>query len=420
MTHVHSDSITDCPAGGKKKGLLIAVRDNRVKGFSRLYHAHDDAEDLRHLLMERFGYAEEDIILMMDHKDVRNELWPTKTRIRTQIQLFVKDVSAGDHLFFYYSGHGHQVPCRHHTEPDGLDEEIWTCNGKEIMDNELKEWLVNPLPRGCKLFALWDSCHSHTILDLDHDDCNEPGNERQMGQSRESGSQSALRRVLPKRFWRNGATPIQRSAFTVSPYELRGRPVARVSVPEATLSAGSSPQRCKWTPIFMEKMQRFLSPLSWFPCNGSCSFPTEGDTKRAHVVSLSACKDNESAFDDNDCNETVIKFFIEHMRTKPKSTLRELLLAIRQRVERITTERQALDMKNQVISRRSTFANGRKIRTEWTPKVVRRNTEVNASTLDELFQFTPSSTREEDKNKYSQQPSYSSHYRLNLDELVDI
>ncbi|KAG6377453.1 hypothetical protein JVT61DRAFT_15259 [Boletus reticuloceps] len=259
------------------------------------------------------------------------------------------------------------------------------------------------------------------LTDLDHDDCNEPslGNERQMGRSRESGSQSAFKRVLPKRFRRNGATPIQRSAFTVSPYELRGRPVARVSVPETTVSAGSSPQRCKWTPIFMENMQRFLSPLSWFKCNGKCSLPTEGGAERAHVVSLSACKDNESAFDDDDCNGTVTKFFIEHLRTKPKSTLRELLLAIRQRVDKITAERQALDMKNQVISRRSTFANGRKIRTEWTPKAVRRNTEVNASTLDELFQFTPSSTRE-DKNKYSQKPSYSSHYRLNLDELVDI
>lgn len=59
-----------------------------------------------------------------------------------QIQIFVQGASAGDHLFFYCqkivysgtapeltcnfsatdSGHGHQVPCHHHTEPDGLDE----------------------------------------------------------------------------------------------------------------------------------------------------------------------------------------------------------------------------------------------------------------------------------------------------------
>ena len=26
------------------------------------------------------------------------------------------------------SGHGHQVPCRHHTEPDGLDEGSYLMN----------------------------------------------------------------------------------------------------------------------------------------------------------------------------------------------------------------------------------------------------------------------------------------------------
>lgn len=68
-------------------------------------------------------------------------------------------------------------------------------------------------------------------------------------------------------------------------------------------------------------------------------------------------------------------------------------------------------METRVISRRtSTFTTGPriKVKTEWTPRRVRRNTEVNVGTLGELLQSTPSSVQEGDEDKYSQQPSVSS------------
>lgn len=85
-----------------------------------------------------------------------------------------------------------------------------------------------------------------------------------------------------------------------------------------------------------------------------------------------------------------------------------LIYSIRQRVDEITAARQAWDMETRVISRRSTFASGRRIKTEWTPQVIRRNTEVHVDTAEELSQYTPSSIQEEDEKKYSQKPSVSS------------
>jgi len=55
------------------------------------------------------------------------------------------------------------------TETDGLDEVIFPVDFKStshIIDNDLFTALVAPLPTGCRLTALFDSCHSGTVLDL--------------------------------------------------------------------------------------------------------------------------------------------------------------------------------------------------------------------------------------------------------------
>lgn len=40
------------------------------------------------------------------------------------------------------------------------------------VNQELRERLVDPLPVGAMLTAIFDSCHSGTLLDLDHYLCN--------------------------------------------------------------------------------------------------------------------------------------------------------------------------------------------------------------------------------------------------------
>lgn len=51
MARVHSD----CLVSGKKKAFLIAVEDNTLRGFRKLYNAQSDAKKLRQLLIGIFN-----------------------------------------------------------------------------------------------------------------------------------------------------------------------------------------------------------------------------------------------------------------------------------------------------------------------------------------------------------------------------
>ncbi|PHT82139.1 Metacaspase-2 [Capsicum annuum] len=82
---------------------------------------------------------------------------------------FMQGVKAGDSLVFHFSGHGSQERNYTSDEIDGYDETLCPLDYEtkgEIVDDELNATLVRPLPRGAKLLALIDACHSGTMLDL--------------------------------------------------------------------------------------------------------------------------------------------------------------------------------------------------------------------------------------------------------------
>ncbi|KAG8691264.1 cytochrome c oxidase subunit 1 [Ceratobasidium sp. 394] len=68
-----------------------------------------------------------------------------------------------------------QVKDKNGDEKDGYDEGIipcdWStqCNVDIIIDDDLRKFLVEPLPKGANLTALFDCCHSGTILDMDQE-----------------------------------------------------------------------------------------------------------------------------------------------------------------------------------------------------------------------------------------------------------
>ena len=114
------------------------------------------------------GFHEGDMVLLTD--DQRDPQYqPTRENIIEGMLWLVEGARPNDSLFFHYSGHGSQSTDYDGDEVDGSDETICPVDYKdagEIVDDEMNALLVQQLPRGARLTAIFDSCHSATALDL--------------------------------------------------------------------------------------------------------------------------------------------------------------------------------------------------------------------------------------------------------------
>lgn len=367
---------------GIQRALLIGVE--KVAGFPNLPQAHTDVAKMRDFLVNFRGYEPENIVIMMHHKSVSQKLYPSRANILREIDLVVKRTSQYDRIFFYYTGHGDQVTCKHNTEPDNKDEAILTYTGKRIIDNMLKERLVDPLPRGAKLFALWDCCHSHTVLDLEHSNCNGlwkmpfkvlSGLARKTKSLGKRLSSSILKDSCEGRF--SSKDDFQSRNV---PLEIDGVDLCRVSSPDSYLP----------------------------PCTFNCPMTLPENQDMAYVVSLSACKDNELAYDDNVTGETVTKFFIDYLERNPRPSYRELLSYIREKVNDIT--------------RRRIQATRPAAEKAYHPHHLQSlsENEVEIEDWRKCDHYGHSDDGDDTSTLNSQQPSYSSHYRLDMSQIVEL
>ncbi|KLO12326.1 hypothetical protein SCHPADRAFT_426211 [Schizopora paradoxa] len=121
-----------------------------------------------------YGTNEGDIVILTESRDKNQALRsrPTKENILDAMRWLVQGASPNDSLFFHFSGHGTQIKDLDGDEIDGYDEAIVPLdsedekNGGYIIDDEMHKILIRPLPAGCRLTALVDSCNSGTALDL--------------------------------------------------------------------------------------------------------------------------------------------------------------------------------------------------------------------------------------------------------------
>ncbi|PSS37481.1 hypothetical protein PHLCEN_2v688 [Hermanssonia centrifuga] len=137
----------------------------------------------------KWRYPEQNITVMLD-KRVDHSMQPTRKNIIRELRELAKDAQPGDRRVFYFAGHCYQIINR--NEEDGLDEALLTHghNGEPfdaqgrlldpdnmppddpdrkkleglIIDNELRDILVDHLPPGVTLVAVFDTCHSGTLL----------------------------------------------------------------------------------------------------------------------------------------------------------------------------------------------------------------------------------------------------------------
>ncbi|EGV65375.1 Ca(2+)-dependent cysteine protease [Yamadazyma tenuis] len=157
-------SYSNC--SGRRKALLVGVNyfgtNNELKGCI------NDVKNMSSFLNKQFGYSWDDMVILTDDQRQYNKI-PTRENILRGMQWLTRDARPNDSLFFHYSGHGGVTKDLDGDEEDGTDQVIYPLDFEQngfIVDDIMHEIMVRPLPMGCRLTALYDSCHSGTALDL--------------------------------------------------------------------------------------------------------------------------------------------------------------------------------------------------------------------------------------------------------------
>jgi uncharacterized caspase-like protein len=153
-----------------KRALIVGI--NYVGSNCALNGCVNDSVNIKNLLLSHFGYEEENIVLLNDSK--KNSLKPTKKNILKYLDQFVAATLPGDTFFFSYSGHGSQLPDLNGDEannPDahGMDSVLCPSDFRKagcIVDDDLKTYVINKLPKGAKFRSIIDACHSASMFDL--------------------------------------------------------------------------------------------------------------------------------------------------------------------------------------------------------------------------------------------------------------
>ncbi len=122
----------------------------------------NDVDNLNQYLRNNFDYSKTQVKIINDNTTDK----PTRQNILNACKWLLTDVNSDSKLFIHYSGHGSHIRDRSGDEIDHQDEVICPIDNTFITDDELKKILVNPLPKGASLWALFDCCHSGTVLDL--------------------------------------------------------------------------------------------------------------------------------------------------------------------------------------------------------------------------------------------------------------
>lgn len=152
----------------------------------------NDVKNIKSLIETR-GFRESNMVILTD--DQRDpQFHPTRENIIEGMLWLVDGARPDDSLFFHYSGHGSQSQDQDGDEVDGSDETICPVDydsAGEIVDDEMNALLVQQLPQGARLTAIFDSCHSATALDLPYVyDCN--GQPKKQKYSRKTAGKDLL------------------------------------------------------------------------------------------------------------------------------------------------------------------------------------------------------------------------------------
>lgn len=147
-----------------KLALLIGINYNGSR--SQLNGCINDVTNVKKLLIEEYGYINDNINMMTDNTNVK----PTRDNIIMALldiclAINEKDV---DEIWIHYSGHGSHVKDYDGDELDRRDEVLVPLDYEEngFVTDDLIKYILTKIKKECKCVIVFDCCHSGTMADL--------------------------------------------------------------------------------------------------------------------------------------------------------------------------------------------------------------------------------------------------------------
>lgn len=271
----------------KRKALLIGINYGL-----QLRYPQRDTKEMCALLKEKFEFLDEDIIILTDDAEAGPSLQPTRDNIMREVGQFIIPGQDNTDYVLFYSGHSDQhddLDGDKSVEEDGKKEYIIPVDPKKdakgvelpesvIYDTFLHEKIIAPLNdrKGCHLFAVFDSCHSATLLNLRHHRCNRVGT-----------LTSAARRGVRRFVVEDVREPIRKRFF---------------------LETGTQPHKVE---------------VSLPGCSGFCP-RVPNRSRKSTVICVSACKDSELTLE-HETSVTLALAIINLLKAKPKASIKDVM-----------------------------------------------------------------------------------------------
>lgn len=145
-----------------RRALLIGIDSYPLLAGFNLEGCVQDALSLANLLRERFLFAPEDVVLLLNEQ-------ATRDRILSALEDLAQRTGPDDVVVVHYSGHGSQVPDKDGDEGDGLDETLVAADSgrgrfpnRDVLDDELAVFFRRISAKTPYLTVILDCCHSGT------------------------------------------------------------------------------------------------------------------------------------------------------------------------------------------------------------------------------------------------------------------
>lgn len=141
------------------RALLVGINQYSNSKFN-LRGCVNDVESLARLLVEIYGFDGRGIERVLDAA-------ATRQTILSRLEALLSSSQPGDRVVFGFSGHGSQVASTDPNETDVKDECLVPYEmsyNSLIRDNELADLFGKHLDPQVKFTAIYDCCHSGTML----------------------------------------------------------------------------------------------------------------------------------------------------------------------------------------------------------------------------------------------------------------